>query len=760
MAEFGLQTRQAISEVNDIVIDPPALRVNPRDVVTQRRAKSTGWEQASQQIGNSLGKALQQFTDENAALTKEKQLQETIARQGLETTINKEDAKLARTGWAKQFYGQNAQYSVAQKIAAQNSVRQKAMELEASIDSFATVNPEHFKQTVLQPRLEEMLKGYENDPESRTLITNEWIKTVPNIVRHQYQSWYGNSQKEIFEKTKENILTNSDYWTQQLDTALNNGDDDFLADTVTQASTFIQGGGKPEGMKEEAWQRAKMEALSISMTEGNKNLYDLMDKTGQLKQLNARDARTVKTALSAYDTRWGKNIDTTWASTEEDLNYTSDMDEGIQIVKDFMTELDALERRGSGSEQANFKIADAKRKASRRLRALMQDVSKRSVKEEDFDKLVDSFNLPFVERISYQAPHSNEERGRAFDAHLKKYMEDYGIDVSNEELIGKQILLNPELSKVLSKKLVNEPTESKIVKSMISSIAQGWQNLFDAEGKLTPEAGVMIQSIENLRNVGALNRYMTQTDMKDFEAVLDRVKKGVPAAVIEKDMTAIKQARTTPVSPVEKAKGQTQYQADLEYVNALAREVYKTDLNTESRVRLRDQFLEGLSIYGNDLSKAREYVRARLDSDAIVVNKQLIHNAAKVKEFSVSVSNTDGKDTTETLSLETVLNNGGDMLNYLLAMGKSTTLEEYNKLHTKPFNESGYSVHVDDEYDGVYIDGPGLSYVVPISKEILQTIANSVVTKREQQRKTRAAISDKEYEEALNNLYMMHGFIH
>lgn len=764
--EFGTQTRAPVEDPNSQTrIDPPALRVSPRDTVTQRKAESTGYEEAFESLGKNLGGALQKYMTDKQTLAKEKEMQETVARQGLNVAVNAEDEKLKRTGWGLQLYGQNPRYDIAQQIAVTNRIDQDAMALEHQIDDYAELHPEEFKATVLNKHLERINSGYDNDPEMRTKLTNQWLKRVPNIVRSQYKAWYGNSQKAIFDNTKARILTQADYWNMQLNTALSEGDADILSSTFKEATDFLSGTEKGD-MSDAAWKRAKLEAMGVSLSEGNKSLYELMKQTGDLESLSQSEASKVKTAVNGYDIKFRQDVDSMWADFETELLYTDNLEDGINTITSFLEELGAAKSRATGTEHSELTINRGERNAARAMKRMrrdfenqLKDVAKRGAKAEEEQKLIDSFNKPLLDRASHHGLHTEAEVEKAFDTHIKQYVEKLGVDTTDETTIGAQIIRDPQIAEAVGKKLINEPTKSRLISSMIKSYSGGWMNMFGEDGKVNEDGAMMLQSVNRLRSMGALDRYLSTSEMQDLEFVTSRIESGIPAIAIEKDFAAWKQRRSDVVSGVGKDKGQTQYEADLEYVGRMAESIFKQPIGTQDRVKLRDLYREGLSIYNNDHERATQYTRSRIVNDAAIVNGQMVPNADKVKFFPVNTTDRHGKQHSENISLESVINSNSNYLIPYLAKSKGQSAEDYmESVKGTNMSDQNLDIYTEEGEDGIFVAFPDSVTAVQIPTHVLQKAAEYEYKQKEIRLEVNSTVQlesiNKDLDEMLGSLQL------
>lgn len=723
-------------------VDPPALRVTPRDKVTQKRQQKSGMEDGLLSLGRGLGNALAEFVAEDKKTTQEQQIQETIARQGLDKAVNVEDAKLKRTGWGLKLYGQNPQYAVAQELATQNNITDEAMKFEATIDQYATMHPDVFRETVLNKQLESIVEPFGTDVEMRQKMSAVWNKRVPSIVKHQYQSWYANSQKQAYEGAKQQILKESDVWTQGLNIALSNGDTEDLMAIHTESRQFLET-GKPTGMTDEAWRRATLEATHVSLSNGNKNLYDRLKEMKYLDNMTAAEQNQIQAGLSQYDVNYERQVNTLWTDFEEQLYDIDDIQDGYAVIDSFKGELKALESRKSGTERSELAYQRGERNAARwgkkldnELKRGLTRVAKQQVERQDKERLIDSFNLPTLDRESYQAVHTEKDVKEAFDSFLMGSLgEQFDLDTSSPETVMASVIRNPEQASFLAKKLKDQTQESPMVKHMLGAFSSGWQNMVGENGKLNEDGLMMYQSMTQLKKSGVLDRYLNSTVMKDADFVLTRLDVGMPPAAIEKDMLAYKQSSISPKADVFVEKGQTQYEAELKHVNAIVQEVRKDSLNRQEQVKLRERFLEGLRIYNNDTDAATEYVKTRFVSDAAIVNGSMVFIPEDVKKFPVKEGEKDSY-----YNLETVLNNAGgsnNLLHLYVENGQGVDFGERANVNFKDI--VGLTVHGTPDEEGIYIDAPSFTMAQFIPKHVLQSWAEKLASNKSQKMAVEAA---------------------
>lgn len=738
--EFGTQVRQDTLGDVQPQIDPPALRVTPRDTVVQKQAKSTGVEEGFESLGKGLGATFANIMEERNAKIAEQKKQETIARQGLNVSVNNEDEKLRRTGWAETLFGQNPQYALAQQMAVEQRIKQDAMQLLANIDDYKETHPTQFREVVLREKLDRILAGYDNDPEMRGKLSETWFKRVGTLVDNHYKSWFANAQQQTFERAKADVLVSADEWSQQMDLLSSTNDQDKIGKVVQDAVKFMDTRGEELGMSPAAWRRAKLEAAQVSLTEGNKNLYDLMDRTGELEQLAPQERRAINTALNNYDVRFRQSVDALWAETETDLQLIDNIDEGFERIGTFLNELKAAESRASGSEHSKLTLQRGERSAARfqkrlrkELERQMKGVADNEVKRDKEDELLDSFDKPLLDRLSAQGVHTTRDVEKAYDKYLlERVLEPLGIDISDEYTVGAQVFRNPEVAEILSKKLVKSEVKSQLVSNMLSQFAHGWRNMYDESGRPTEDGVMLMRSVERFRANGVIKKYLDTEEAKDLEFVATRMQSGMPPAAIEKDFAAWKNSRTDAVSGVTPSKGQNKRDAELQEMNRIARMVYGQDIDVGTQTLLRDQYYAGLRIYNNDHRKAMEYVRTHLENDMPIVNGQGVIGGASFSKFPVT-REVDGKTISDNLSLETVLNNNFANLAPWFAVAKGLAPEEYQStysgksLQDQPvrfFTEFG-----DD--DNLYVDFVDGIQAVPIPRDVLQELAQKAFVQQQ-----------------------------
>lgn len=741
--EFGTQTRQ--DTLGDAVpqIDPPALRVTPRDTVMSRQAKSTGYEAGFESMGRGLGAVFQGIMEGHNQRTQEQKQNETIARQGLQVAVNEEDEKLKRTGWAKTLFGENPQYALAQQMAVEQRIKQDVMQLHSDIDKYTDVHPTQFRDVVLKENLDRILTGYEEDPEMRGKLAKVWTERVPQLVENQYKAWFANAQQQTFDRAKGDVTILADEISQQADTYVAGGDFDKLQGLYSKAVDFLDSRGNELGMEPLAWRRATLEATQVSLTEGNKNLYDMMKQSGKLEDLNINEARAMNTAVQRYDTNFRQQVDTLFTEFDTDMQYVETLEEGLDHINTFLNELQAAESRSTGTDHSKLTLQRGERNAARwhkRLRREMETklrgVAKNEVKAEQQRVLDESWFKPQDERISTQSStvFTTKDKEQSFDRFLMtSVLEPLGIDTSDEYSIGSQVFSDPVVAEQVAKRLVQYDVKSPLVSNMIGQFAGSWREMYDERGKPTDFGRTMLQSVERLRANGVISKYMDTQDAKDLEFITTRMMKGMSPVAIEKDFGLWKNSRTDAVSGVTVPKGSNKREEEINHVKRVAQGVLGEEVDNRTANILRDQYFEGLRMYDNDHNKATNYVRSRLEKDAPVVNGQLIFGGSKFAKFSVQGKDKQGRPVTEELDLETVLNKGyEDLIPYLTVA---------NQLQPERARESFAGTRLQDQQvvfstqfgdeDNLYMDYVGGAMSVPIPRYVLESIANKVYTQQQ-----------------------------
>lgn len=749
--EFGTQTRQ--DTLGDAVpqIDPPALRVTPRDAVMSRQAKSTGYEAGFESMGRGLGAVFQGIMEGHNQRTKEQELNETIGRQHLKVAVNEEDEKLKRTGWAKTLFGENPRYALAQQMANEQRIKQDVMQLHSDIDKYVDVHPTQFREVVLKENLDRILTGYEEDPEMRGKLAKVWTERVPQLVENQYKAWFANAQQQTFDRAKGDVAILADEISQQADNYVAGGDFDKLQGLHSKAIDFLDNRGNELGMEPIAWRRATLEATQVSLMEGNKNLYDMMKQAGKLEDLNVNEQRAMNTAVQRYDTNFRQQVDTLFTEFDTDMRYVESLEEGLGLITNFLGELQAAETRSTGTDHAKLTLQRGERDAARwhkRLRREMESklrtVAGNEVKAEQLQVLDDSWFKPQAERISTQSSpvFTTKEKEQSFDRYLMtSVLEPLGVDISDEYSIGSQVFSNPEIAEQLSKKLVTYDVKSPLISNMIGQFAGSWREMYDERGKPTDFGRNMLRSVERLRANGVIRQYMNSEDAKDLEFITTRMMKGMSPIAIEKDYGLWKTSRTDAVSGVSVPKGSNKRTEELNHVRGIAKGVLGQDIDNRSANILRDQYFEGLKMYDNDHDKATNFVKSRLEKDAPVVNGQIVFGGTSFAKFPVQGKDKQGRPTMEELDLDTVLNKGyEDLIPYLTVANQlqperarelfaGTRLQDQQVIFSTQFGDD----------DNLYMDYVGGAMSIPIPRYVLESIANKVYTQQQIRNESEAA---------------------
>jgi hypothetical protein len=741
--EFGTQSRQDTLGDATPQIDPPALRVTPRDAVSGRQAESTGYEAGFDSMGRGLGAVFQGIMEGHNQRRQEQEQNETIARQHLQVAVNQEDEKLKRTGWAKTLFGENPRYALAQQMAVEQRIKQDVMQLHADIDKYTDVHPSQFRDVVLKENLDRVLGGYEEDPEMRGKLAKVWHERVPQLVENQYKAWFANAQQQTFDRAKGDVTILADEVSQMADTYVAGGDEDKLGGLYNGALEFLENRGTELGMEPLAWRRATLEATQVSLTEGNKNLYDMMKHAGKLDDLNVNEQRAMNTAIQRYDTNFRQQVDTLFTEFDTDMQYVETLEEGLDHINTFLGELSAAGTRATGTEHSQLTLQRGERNAARwqkRLRREMESklrtVAGNEVKADQQRVLDESWFKPQAERLSTQASpvFSVKDKEQSFDRYImQSVLEPLGIDVSDEYSIGSQVFSNPDVAEKLSKKLVQYDVKSPLVANMLGQFAGSWREMYDERGRPTEFGSNMLRSVERLRANGVISNYMDTEDAKDLEFITTRMMKGMSPIAIEKDYGLWKTSRTDAVSGVNVPKGSNKRAEEINHVKGIAKGVLGQDIDNRSANILRDQYFEGLRMYDNDHNKATNYVRSRLEKDAPVVNGQVVFGGKAFSKFTVQGTDKQGKSVTEEIDLETVLNKGYEELIPYLTVANQMQPERARELFSGTRLQDQqviFSTQFGDD-DNLYMDYVGGAMSVPIPRYVLESIANKVYTQQQ-----------------------------
>jgi hypothetical protein len=649
MAEFGQPQRTATSDANAGFVNPPALREADRSAQSQSVKVASDLDSATKNFGASMGKAFEEVLHKKANnINEQRQLAASI-RQGEGKAINAIDVEKKRSGWSEALFGQNIEYREAQKRAVGNNVQQSYLEQANKISEFAAETGPQYKAR-LQRQLDDQLKNFPNDPETRQVITDNWAKASEKLVQSQTKEHFGYTAQQERETTQKQVRGTFDTFTTESQTVTTPEEAQEFAEA---GKRFFSGAAKPAGASREAYHSVIREEIEYSLAQGNIGAYNMAKEYGYFDNSTKEQRRKLDVAIGKYDTKFKQGIGISVAESKLAVSEISGVDAGEQLTDIMAQANDALvahEGRASGTNASKLALANARNSMyalqapAIKAAAKAQATAKEALDLEERMALVtsaldDANEGSGASLASIDATKSEIEAATA--SRINNLVGDLvGEDaISTKDAIGKMLADPTNVgAKVVSQWGMDE-FDSDIVKHIGRSYVNGFMSSIMVDENQQPTQAAQ-NAMQLMSQFEAKDRAKFRTQLGDkafeeFQIIKAGQSAGKPSDMITRDIKAAEDARGK----------QNYYAADWRSVGVYGGEggLNKREFIENKVFGLTGQYPTGtdvgdyLEIYGRGLEAGKgdhQTAHAALfdatKNKSAIFNGQVINNADKV----------------------------------------------------------------------------------------------------------------------------------
>lgn len=650
--EFGSPQRSATSDANAGVIAPPTKKVVARQSQTERQSVGNNQAEQIRQAGSQLGAVIAQRAEKLNAQTVERKALEAAARQGQDTAINNVDKMNKRTGWAEKVFGQTVEYRTAQQMAVKNSVRQQYLEAATTLDNHAAMTPDEFSETVLGNVNTSLAEKFE-DKETKNLALGEWRNYAEKLSAKHYENHYAYAQQQAGEQFVQDTLELADQWTIEAGQA-------FLpeekAEVLKSTEAFFKGETKPPSMSAGAWRNRTLEAIDVSLREGNIGLLNGAKAHGFTDNLSQEEQRALDTAISAYDTKQSHSIGKELAVAGTNLTSVETVAELEAGIQELDAQLDGIEVRTSGTERAEKDIAQARERAAKLREAGLKAFAKNSVKANQKRQLERYTMELMTGDVVYGASGISEaqadENWAASDKDVREAVTNSLMDIVGAtaglgerpsiEDAARLIAENPgTVGKAVAKAWGNTDYESDLVKNLGNAVAYGWKNMVQEEDlQPTEELHQLISATEQFsddpkfrKTLGteAYNRYLILKNGVSAKKTSDMIEREIEN--FESNSGKFEQWGGANIQRLTIGDNK---ETSRDAIKRVARELMggNVDISESQTSEYMEQVRVGLQIHGNDWGRAKNYLKSYIDGDTVRVFGKPVQGASQLNTLT------------------------------------------------------------------------------------------------------------------------------
>ena len=752
----GQPIRNATSDANSGIIDPPAKRYSTREVNEVSTIDNTQVNQAVATIGVNLGNALQKRLQEQNAYTAQRLANTAAARQGEQTAINKVDQLNKRTGWQKGVFGESVQYREAQQRAATNAVQAEYLKQATSIDQFSGESADAYRER-LNEGLTKVLDLYKGDKETQDIVANNWYTLSSKLAAKQAESHYGYNQLQQRASYDQQVAQTFDGWT--VDAALAASPEEQF-ELVKQSESFFKGVTKPKGMDSVAWRGSINTNLQNALRKGNIGAYNAAKSAGWLESLSASERTAMDQALSVYDTDFTQKAQLVFEEGELAAMDAPYLATAKAIYQQVRSNIDQLARRSSGTDRANLALArtqqqaakgalsaqEAMDAANKEARKIAMTAAEKALElqaeEERINNLKWSTRIEDpIERASFvnQIPHNQSDLEDAMDQSIVddatrlSGAEDTLDMTTTTQTIFSDPINGPKIASVVAKRYNKQETHSPLVQRAVVGFIDGFTGMADDNGLLNERGMTALQSIAQFeKNPAKFRKTVTEERYAELQIIKQGLLGGKTVEQVDKLVTKYKDNKgKRDILPVQwgLGKNETKQQKIQSLVTKFSNQPAPQG---DTLIDYMETFDTGLTIYGSDWRSAEKYLKDYVES-----------NNTQYKGIRIEGGEQLNKVTD--YSFETLMDGaqkhamGADSVSMLTPYLVALTGEQRDTAGNVLTNMSqiqGFSIKADTVNGGFYIDSTNAQQPVYVSEEQMKRIS-STLSERDKLRKAR-----------------------
>lgn len=732
MSQFGLPQRNATSDANAGVVNPPSVKYTPRDVVARQKPASS-LEEGVEQFGAALGAALEERLEEEATNINEQRATDAAIRQGQEHAINQIDANKKRTGWEKAVFGENIEYRAAQQRAAQNAVNSLYLEQATQLDQYAGETPDEYSIR-LKDGLDKVLEPYKDDTETKRMITEAWMVSSGKLAAKQYEAHYAFNQMQQRDTYSKQVQQTFDTWT--VDASLVSTPEEANG-MLKMSQAFFAGATKPTGMTDIAWRGVVNEQLMNSLRQGNIGAYNAAKANGWLKDLTVTEQVSMDRALSAYDTDFSQKVSLAYENAEIAALEAKTLDEASAIYQNLRTQLDNLGNRSSGTDRAELALARGHKSAQKGINAIRDARAKaeaeaakiaRKAAEKALEAEVEQQRIDLMkEALRNEDPIARAGVLNEVDP-KKSELEDV-LDLTIVEditrLTGAQeqlstteatkvLLGNPKVAQAIALRVKGQEVNSPFVKRTIETFINGFSGLVDENGQLNEQGVVAMQSVAQFEQNEDSFKAMVGNDNYDrYEIIRRGMSIGQTSEMVQKDLDAYSANKgNRDVYGIQWELGENETKRDR--VQSLIQSFTGQRPRSMSLAHYMEEYDRALVIYKGDRKAAEDYLRKSAMNAAINYQGRVITNGRQLNNVTSynfqQLMDGAQKSTGDSASLLTP---------YLATLGVELEDKDGKPLTTID-QVKGLNIYTVDGVEGFYLDSQEAQAPVHVTPDIMK----------------------------------------
>jgi len=630
MTQFGSPQRNATSDANAGVVNPPAVKHTQRQVATKQKQASS-LDTGVNQLGEALGAALVEKLETTATNINEQRATDAAIRQGTDHAINQIDANKKNLGWEKAVFGENVEYRAAQQRAAQNAVNSAYLEQASTLDQYAGETPEEYA-VKLKEGLDKVLEPYGEDAETKRLVTQAWMASSGKLAAKQYEAHYAYNQLQQRDTYSKQVQQTFDTWTVDASLASTQKEAQGL---LQQASIFFDKGTKPEGMTDFAWKEVVNENLVNSLRQGNIGAYNAAKANGWVDGLTIEEQVAIDKGISAYDADFNREALLVVSDTQLAALDAKNLNDAAAIYQTAMGSLNTLGSRSSKTDKAEHDLNKAKLALDRLAKKAAAD----GLEAEDEQARIDRIKAGLltddpIERASVL----NQENPKKSDLEdildvvvVEEISRQAGQDLSNAEAT-KVLLENPKIAKSIARRIDGQEVDSSFVKRSIETFINGFQGLVNNEGQLNERGIVAMQSVAQFeQNEDTFKSLIGNDNYDRYEIIRRGMSIGQTSDMVMKDLDAYSANKgNRDIYGIQWELGENESKRDR--IQSLIQGFTGQVPKGASLAHYMEEYDRALVVYKGDKKSAESYLRKSALNAAINYKGRVITNGKQLNK--------------------------------------------------------------------------------------------------------------------------------
>lgn len=723
MPEYGQPQRNAITDANAGIVNPPSQKLTQRVQATKQK-KASELQLGIESFGEAFGKAAQNLVHTEAKNIREQKAMDAAIRQGTDHAVNTIDQNEKRTGAMELIFGQDAGYESAQRRAVENNVQAAYMEQAVQIDTYAGETDEEYADR-LKGTLDGMLESSAHDKETRKAITLAWTTASSKLAAKHTEAHYAWNQLQNRETFAQRTRQNFD--TLNIEANLASSPREYQGILVAAAKQF-DGSDKPKEMSGAAWRSVKNEEVNNSLRNGNIGAY-LSAKAAKWES-NLAPAEKVKRnqALYAYDTDFGNKVGVLIEDAVIGSEQVASVGEARQYWETLVTRLDSLERRSSETDKADLILAKARSRAAREMKNLAKAGVKAEAKASRLARLkgilrekpAKQTSLISAERQSEGGKFSKEEIATALDSNalddIRQYVGEEGLSDSETVLA---MLRDPLVANRVAKSSRSASAIAPVIKEGAITFINGWDRMVDEEGRPTEEMTQYMASVSQFAADDEKFKNAVGDDNYKKWLLLQRgVAAGNSSEQIQKETDKFFENK----GKVDKWKSRWPLQEDETHQQYITKQVSQMGAGYprgDTLAYYMEEYQDGLQIYAGDHNAARNYLRTTIKNATIQRNGVVVRDGRRLNEMSDKYDfNTlmDGMESTDV-----------DWMRGVIAQMVGDNTNEHGEPMTSLSELSDYELYTVPGFDGVFVNSQSAQRPVRIPAKVFKQVEDKLL---------------------------------